>query len=499
MGKRFVMIWFRHLKTDWKTRHHPGLKNIPFVFSMIDHNRIVISATNVAAEEQGINIGMAVADARAVFPSLKVYDDPSGLDKKLLTSLAKYCIRYTPFAAIDPPDGLILDATGCAQLWGSELCYVDTIVNRFSKIGYDVKASMADTIGTAWAVTHFGSEQVIRQGEQQYALLNLPSAALRLDHYTIELLFALGFHRIQDFINIPTSVLQRRVGPNLIHRIRQALGHEEEVIYAVETPDPFHERLPCQEEISTVTGIEIALQHLLEALCKRLHKEQKGLRNAIFKCYRIDNKIEKIEIATNYPSHNSKHLFKLFQIKIETIEPGPGIELFTLDGCNIEELSPVQEKLWTSNSGLESLQLTELFDRISNRIGLNKIHRYLPDEHHWPERSIKRTISLNENITALWRTNKPRPIQLLSKPELIQVSAPIPDYPPMLFRYKNKLHTIKKADGPERIECEWWIEEGLHRDYYIVEDEEGRRYWLFRLGHYNDEEKPQWFIHGFFA
>ncbi len=69
----------------------------------------------------------------------------------------------------------------------------------------------------------------------------------------------------------------------------------------------------------------------------------------------------------------------------------------------------------------------------------------------------------------------------------------------MLFIYKRKIHQIKKADGPERIEREWWLENGEHRDYYTVEDSEGRRYWLFRLGHYSDDKSHQWFIHGFFA
>jgi protein ImuB len=122
----------------------------------------------------------------------------------------------------------------------------------------------------------------------------------------------------------------------------------------------------------------------------------------------------------------------------------------------------------------------------------------LPDQHHWPDRSYKLATSLYELPAIEWRADRQRPIQLLKKPEHIDVTAPIPDYPPMLFKYKNRLYKINKADGPERIEQEWWIQEGQHRDYYSVEDEEGQRYWLFRLGHYSDD-KYQWFIHGFFA
>jgi protein ImuB len=131
--------------------------------------------------------------------------------------------------------------------------------------------------------------------------------------------------------------------------------------------------------------------------------------------------------------------------------------------------------------------------------GLQQIRRYLPDEHHLPEKSVKPALSLTEEPTIAWRTDPPRPLQLLSPPEQIEVTAPIPDYPPMLFRYKGKIHKIRKADGPERIEQEWWIARGRHRDYYYVEDEEGKRYWLFRSGHYDEAGSYKWFLHGFFA
>jgi protein ImuB len=174
-----------------------------------------------------------------------------------------------------------------------------------------------------------------------------------------------------------------------------------------------------------------------------------------------------------------------------------GIELFTLDAPKIEDYLPNQENMWTTSSGLDDIRLAELLDRIAGRVGESAIHRYLPAEHYWPERSYKIANSLQEPLETSWRSDKPRPIQLLPTPEKIEVTAPIPDYPPMLFRLKGKIHKILKADGPERIEQEWWIQQGQHRDYYRVEDEEGKRYWIFRLGHYHDKIY-QWFLHGYF-
>ena len=499
MPKRFVTIWFRHLKTDWLTRRQPELSRVPFVLAIHDHGRKIVTAANTIAEQEGIYKGIVAADAKAIFPDLIVHDDKPELAEKLLKALAKYCIRYCPVVAINLPDGLILDATGCSHLWGGDLLYVTTIINRFKSFGYDVKAGMADTIGAAWAITHFDEREIVIDSKQQYfALLFLSPAALRLDHETVELLYKLGLGQIQHFIGMPRSVLKRRFGNHLIQRLDQALGYEVEIIHPVIEPPLYHERLPCLEFILTRKGIEIALERVLESLCTSLKKEQKGLRQASFKCYRIDGKIQQIDIGVNAASCNSKHLFKLFELKLDSIEPEPGIELFILEASKVEEIQAMQEKLWLRNFGLHDVKFSELLDRITNKIGANTIQRYLPDEHYWPERSI-RSAALSEQINTPWKIDKPRPIQLLPTPERIEVTAPIPDYPPMLFRYKGKLHKIKKADGPERIEREWWIEEGAHRDYYSAEDEEGNRYWLFRSGHYANDKNPEWFIHGFFA
>jgi protein ImuB len=460
---------------------------------------MVISSANAIAQSKGVDRGMVVADARAVIPSLQVLGNELGLAERLLKALAEWFIRYSPAVSIDPPEGLLLDATGCTHLWGGDENYISDIINRLKKSGYQVRVSIADTIGAAWAVARFGADSpIVAAGQQSKALLALPPAALRLDFDTIERLHKLGLRRVNNFIGMPRSALRRRFGESFIRRINQALGKEEEIIHAVQPIEPWQERLPCLDPIVTITGIEIALQRLLESLCNRLKQEQKGLRIAVFKGYRVDGKIEQVEIATSRPSSRIDHLFKLFEIKLATIEPALGIELFILEAKKVEDVSTIQEKLWERSCGLDNNGLSELLDRVSGKIGGNRIHRYLPDEHYWPERSFKPASSLQERPAISWKVDRPRPVQLLSNPEPIEVTAPIPDYPPMLFRHRGKLHKVTRADGPERIEPEWWMEHGEHRDYYCVEDEEGFRYWLFRLGHY-DEGTYRWFIHGYFA
>jgi protein ImuB len=498
MAKRYMAIWFRHLVTDWLVLRRPELKEVPFVCVAPEHNRIVVTAANALADAEGIFAGMAAADAKALTTGLEVLDALPGKEAKLLRQLGLWCIRYTPLVAIDLPEGLLLDISGCAHLWGGERGYLKEIVLKLRSQGYDTRAAIADTAGAAWAVARFGKvSPVIAFGAQSQALLSLPPAALRLEMAVLERLQKLGLRTIGSFIGMPRRELRRRFGEGLLLRLGQALGLEDEVLVPLVPPVPYTERLPCLDPIRTATGIEIAIQKLLEGLCGRLQSEGKGLRRAVLKCYRIDGQLVQAGISTNRGSHSVSHLAKLFELQIAKIEPALGIELFLLEASRVEEVDVVQEKLWAGKPELADTALAELLDRIAGKVGPERIRRYLPAEHYWPERSIRPAVSLGEIPETDWRTDRPRPVRLLPRPEMIEVMALLPDYPPKVFTYKGRRHVVAKADGPERIEREWWRDKGMHRDYYAVEDTGGQRYWLFRSGHF--DAAPEWFLHGFFA
>ncbi|MBS1530916.1 MAG: DNA polymerase Y family protein [Bacteroidetes bacterium] len=501
MPKRFLSIWFRRLLTDWKTIRQPDLKGKSIVFARPDHGRMLIVAVNAAAEKYGVAEGMTVADAKVIAPNLEVFDDKDGRNLKLLKGLAEWCLRYTPLVAIDAPDGLLLDVTGCTHLKGGEPAYIKDLVTRLKALGYDVRPGIADTIGCAWAVAHCAdSGLIVGENEHRTALMPLPPTALRLQGDLVHRLRQLGLYHIGSFIHMPKSVLRRRFGADMVLRLYQALGQEEEFLLPLKEPVAYSERLSCLEPVRTRPAIEHALQVLLEQMCKRLYVEGLGARDATFSWYRIDGKNGNIDIGTNHPSQHVEHLFKLFAIKLDTVAPGLGIELFVLDVGKTEPVSQKQSDLWAAQPGLNSDEVAELLDRVAGRTGNKSINRYLPDDHYWPERNTRVSDSLLEEPTSEWRTERPRPIQLLQPPEPIDAALALtPDYPPKMFIYRGQRHVVVNADGPERIEHEWWLEEGEHRDYYIVEDEDGGRYWVFRSGHYDADQPQHWFIHGFFA
>jgi protein ImuB len=442
-----------------------------------------------------------LADARALCPSLQVINEKEEAAIKILTAMAEWSIRFSPVTSFYLPDILLIEATGCTHLWKGDQHYADHIASRFRERGYRLKWAMAPTASAAMALAKFHPRaELVAAAGLLDALLPLPPECLGLDdNESISLLYRLGMRSLRDFIHLPTSVLRNRFGKQLPLRIAQMTGRTEEFINPVKPAEAFSWRLPSPEPITHRKGIEIGLDECLSGILKLLTEKGLGIRKAVFKIYTLDGREQEVGISTFRPSSNKDHLSGLFSNRLEQLLPGEGIELFLLEASITEKNPALQEKLWETSEGLQGRDISELLDRIAGRLTPASISRYVPAQHHWPERSFTRTGEHADETGNAWPENLCRPVEWLPSPEPIEVAAPIPDYPPMLFRYRQKLHRVKKAEGPERIEREWWLEAGRLRDYYIVEDEEGSRYWLFRSGHYEENERPQWFLCGYFA
>jgi len=494
-GRRYLSIWFRHLITDQHIRHQPAHKNEAFVFATREKNLDIVSFASPAAVSHGIHTGMVLSDARLLLPDVRIL--PGNPDPgRLLRQIALRFNRYSPIVAVDPPDGLLIDITGCAHLWGGEAAYYTDIVTRILDGGYDVRAAIADTAGAAWAFTrHLKRPLIVPPGEHKTYLPTLPPTALRLSTAILERLRSLGMSRIRHILDQPRTTLTPRFGKELLQRLDQAFGETEEYLLPVVPPVPYRERLPCLEPVVTAGGIEYALTRLLEILCGRLEQEGKGLRTALLQCHRVDGKVMQLTAGTIRATCSITHLLKLFETRIPTIEPGLGIELFTLEAPVTEDAPPGQESLW---GGHRAVEIAEFLDRITAKTGSVVFSRMLPAQHHWPERSFRSVLPDQSESNETWPAD-PRPIHLFDPPEPISVTAPIPDYPPMSFRYRNTLYKVAAANGPTRIENEWWVDTARPRDYYTVEDEQGARYWIFRSGHYEDEQPARWYLHGLFA
>jgi protein ImuB len=465
-------------------------------------------AVDPAAAARGLAPGMGLADARALVPDLIAADAEPERDAQALAALVDWCGRYSPWGAPDGADGIRLDITGAAHLFGGEAAMLADALRRLAGFGLTAAGAIADTPAAAWGWAHFrptGSDPVLPAGCA--GLLDpLPAAALRLGGADIEMLNGLGLSTIGLVRTLPRAPLAARLGAPLLARLDRMLGDLAEPISPFAPVEPFLARLIFAEPISRREDLDALTLQLVERLCRDLTLKGQGARRLALAFYRVDATLQRIEIGTSRPTHAPAHLARLFAPRLETIDPGFGIEAVVLTATETQPLDPVQGDL-PSADGLDEVDLAALIDRLRNRLGGTRVLRLTQVESHVPERAEIRVcgaplirLAGRGKSCRTAPVKSARPIKLLAPPEPIEAMAPVPDDPPLFFRWRRVMHRIAAADGPERIGPEWWAQApGRPRDYYRVEDSEGRRFWLYREGPYGGEPPPRWFLHGFFA
>lgn len=509
-ARRILSLWLPRLPTDAHGRRHPERRGHPLAAILAERGRLGVAAVNRAAEEAGVRPGMSLADARAIEPALAVFDADPESDARLLERIAGWCTRYTPWTTPDGPDGVALDITGCAHLFGGEEAMAADLATRLGAAGFESRLAVADTPAAAWALARFGRGGPASReggGNRADALLSpLPVAALRLPAATVDGLAAVGLRRIGDLHAVPRATLAARFGPGLLRRLDHAYGRLDEPLSPRLPVPPHSVRLALPEPITTAEAIAEALRRLLASLCAGLEKTGEGARRLRLDLHRVDRRLEDapqtLAIGTGRPVRRPDALMRLFAQKLDRVEPGPGLELMVLSATEAGPLAAAQAALdGTPDGGMGGQpELGELMDRLGNRLGERAVLRLVPRQSWLPERSVAPAPAFADAPGgALWPADRPRPVRLLAPPEPIEAMALLPDDPPAMFLWRGARHRVRRADGPERIEAEWWRRDGEPRDYYRVEDEAGRRFWVFRQGLYRPGATALWFLHGFFG
>jgi protein ImuB len=483
----------------------------PLVTAIPDHGRRVIAAVDMAARALGIRPGLTVTQARLFAPELEVVDAEPEADLEGLRRLALWAgQRYSPFVSPDAPDGIWLDITGCASLFSTEKALLKDLHRRIAAFGLTVQVAVADTAGCAHAVARHvpaGRPVTIEPGVHRKAIALLPIAALRLPAIDVEGLRKLGFERIEQLIGAPRGPLAKRFGRDLHRRLDQALGNVPEPIEPIFPENVPRARRGFMEPIATPEAFAQVIGDLVGDVVEQLGRIGKGARRLDCYFHRVDGHTQASRIGTAAPSRDARHLAKLLCARIETVEPGLGIEAMTLVTPLVESMAARQ------GEGLESLgrrgpDLEALVDALANRFGQRSLHRSGPRASAMPERSIGQSPALGKATGLAWDDDLPRPSRMLERPEPIEVIALLPDDAPRMFIWRRKRYRVTQGDGPERLHGEWWREGGHEagtplavRDYYQVETETGGRYWLFRLGDGTSHATGtmRWFIHGAFA
>jgi protein ImuB len=454
---------------------------------------------------------MGVADARAMHPALEVVEADPAAERRLLEGLADWCDRYTPLVALDGEDGLVLDVTGCAHLFGGERRMLDDLLKRLGEQGFGGRAAIASTAGAAWAAARFGRGVLLAPGGEAAFLRPLPLAALRLDAAVCAAFESVGLRTVGAILEAPRAPLVRRFGAEPLARLDQALGRAREAISPRLPVAALSVERTLAEPVQRLEDIEDLVMALATTARASLEARCEGARLLELALFRVDGAVSRLSVGTSRPMREPRLIQRLFHERLAAtaIDAGFGFDLVRLNVRESARFDARQGDL-SADRTADDADLSLFADRVCARLGRGAIARPALAASHRPERAVTLTPFAEAPAPKAAACALPdavpvgpeRPIRLLVRPEPVEAAAEVPDGPPLSFRWRRALYRVARAEGPERIAPEWWRDgmEALTRDYFRVEDTAGRRFWLCREGLYDGSAAlPRWFLHGLFA
>ncbi|MEM7720476.1 MAG: DNA polymerase Y family protein [Pseudomonadota bacterium] len=548
--RRILSLWFPRLAAERCLRTTRGLPAGPFAVVGDVKNAQVLVSLSAEAEAVGLSLGQPLRDAHAMCPDLQTRLQNTGLDQGFLNVLRRWAGKFSPWVSEEVPDGLVIDLTGCAHLFGGEAPLMEVVETDCADLGLSVRMGIADTVGAAWALARFSgagqgrvrsgddiaqearatrsraakrrhwerggpppgrqtpvnhSARIAVSGQTRTALAPLPIAALRLEDDTIAILNRLGLRQISDLAGQPRAALARRFGRHLVRRLDQALGVEPEPVNPARAPDHFAVRLTLPDPVGLSSDILAALDRLLPPLSQKLKNAGRGVRRIRMECHRSDHTMDVVEAGLARPSAAPDRIRPLLAMKLEEIDAGFGIDMIRLEAVVTEPVHAHQHRghAEAASDGVSRLsgsdEMSDLLGRIGGRIGLEALTRLHPTDSNIPEKTSKCLAAAWSDPAMDWpRPRGPRPLELW-RPEI--VTAHDAPHLPASFKWRNRVFETHTGLGPERISPEWWLDDpdwrtGV-RDYWRITTRSGDRLWLYYA--HGATLSPGWFCQGSFC
>ncbi len=475
---------------------------------------------NDAAAAIGLEIGMPVANARAICSDIEMFEVNVAADAQALAHIADWCDRFTPLVALDPPYGLFLDISGCAHLFGGEDRMLALVCDSLARQGFAVNAAIAGTPACARTLTRAVRGRIVPEGEEAAAVACLPVFALGVDDAITRGLRRAGLKTIGDVASREPREIAARFGRSFTDLLREVLGQCDAPISPRRPPPDFMVERHFPEPVATEETIAATVSGLAQKLVVAMERQGKGARRLEASFFRVDGVVRTIAVDAGQPVTRTGLINRLFRERfdalVDPLDPGFGFDLIRLSASRVDAV--VQEQHDLDARTQDNDEMAALIDRLAARLGGQRIIIYLPQDTHIPEHAVlamPAQTHLSKALSAQWPQrceNEPplRPLRMFERPEEIKVTAAsVPDGPPPRFTWRRATHAVVRAEGPERIAMEWWKNETstFTRDYFRVEDTEGLRFWIYRDGLYGSElvddkgERidPKWFVHGVFA
>ena len=513
--RRILSIWMPAMAMDrWRlggSGERRALDDKPLVLIADTAHGPRIEAANRPGMAAGARRGMMLADARTLCPDIATApSDPAG-DLAFLEKLAIWVQRWGPWSAMDAPDGLLVDVTAVPHLFGGEGRLLADVADAFARRELTLRCAIAPTAGAAWALSHYGPPGAIlaAQDDAEAKLADLPVAALRLDDDVLTVLRRLGLKRLGELATIGRDAIQRRFRnrksptANPLIRLDQILGRvPEPLLPVVPQHMPLVQRR-LMEPIRHRQLLDQVVGDLAGDMARELEARGEGARRLELGMWRVDGEVVVRRLEMAAATREAAHICRLFAARLDDVDAGFGIEMLRLRASWAEPLALEQGDIEAA-AETHGTSLAACIDRLTVRLGRDAVTRPVPFASHIPERAQRWQPPLEPEPTSQGELAfHKRPLKLLDNPEKIAVLYATPDGYPRRFRWRGEVHEVARVEGPERIAPEWWRERGgtRLRDYYRIEDDRGRRYWIYRLGIVGDGRggAPDWYLQGLCA
>ncbi|MGD0641788.1 MAG: DNA polymerase Y family protein [Roseiarcus sp.] len=520
-NRRFLSLWLPRLASDraHKLRGEgPGAFSPPLVVVAKIKSAQRLVGVDATAARLGLTPGLTLADARARHPALEAVEADPQAEAKLLERVADFCARFTPLVALDGADGLMLDVSGVAHLFGGEEGLVAEVEARLTRLGLEVAPGLADTPRAASALARYSSRRIAPAGLSGKAFAKLyyemPVAALGLDDKTSADMARAGLRRIGDLALRPRAPIAARFGSQAIARLDALSGATREAISPRFAAPDFCAERRFVSPILAHEAVMATLAKLADDLAQMLARQTKGARRLELALFRVDGDVRRICVGAGRPLGEARAMARLFAERLaggaeEEIDAGFGVDLMRLSCLLAEPLEPVQSEWERAQEAERARAFADLLDGLSARLGPRRVTRLELVEAHIPEQAVVASPAVLGEARARGEGGEPiaraeaptRPLRLFERPEPIEALAEVPDGPPLRFRWRRVLHEVAAIEGPERIAAPWWRRPGAPtRDYFRAEDASGRRFWLYREGLWGRETtQAKWFMHGVFG
>ncbi len=497
--------------------------------------RQIIVAASDSARAFGIRPTMTLGEAHALCAIVQHEEHDSLRDRKSLEALARWMMRFSPVVALPPlppasgersrtgegrgegspntepsgsrstltltlsrrergQDGIFLDLTGCDRIFDGLNNIAHRIRTALSKMRISANLAIASTPGAAWAMTFRSSDSD--------TLENLPPVALRLNDQNLQALHHLGLETVGQIMDLPRELLPARFGPLLSLRIDQLLGRIPEPLVPLEYLTPITARMDFDGLVDSLEAIWIAFKRLIEQIVRQLLRHGRGAREIELEFYRAYAQTIRTTIRLSRPSRDPVNLFNLMRCALENVETEEGFLGIQLTVSSSERITDEQIHLMGDEEFAGQIELDHLIERLRVRLGEliivrpELIESYLPESAYSWHGVSTRVQSASTRVENPCHVETVRPLHLLDRPREIRVMvSPSDDRDgkPVLFAHCGDAHRILHSVGPERIAGQWWQGHFRTRDYFDVEDEQGKRSWIFRV-----QETGKWFLHGEF-